>query len=127
MSFREIFLFDQERKFSEMEKIMYAVIESGSKQYRVKKGDVIHVELINAEPGQEVDLREVLLVSDGEGQVHVGKPTVAGYVVKAECLPEVKGEKITSMKYKQRKNIRRKFGHRQKYSQLRILDIVSAA
>jgi large subunit ribosomal protein L21 len=105
---------------------MYAVVESGSKQYRVRKGDVIHVELIGAEPGQEVNLGSVLLVSDEEGQVQVGAPTVAGYVVKAECLAEVKGEKITSMKYKQRKNERRKFGHRQRYSQLRILDISNA-
>ncbi len=102
---------------------MYAVVESGSKQYRVQKGDVIQVELVGVEPGQDVDLANVLMVSNDEGQVQVGKPNVAGCVVKAQCLAEVKGEKITSMKYKQRKNERRKFGHRQRYSQLRILDI----
>lgn len=102
---------------------MYAVIESGSKQYRVKKGDVIQVELVGAESGQDIDLVNVLMVSNEEGQIQIGKPTIAGCVVKAKCLAEVKGEKITSMKYKQRKNERRKFGHRQKYSQLKILDI----
>ena len=102
---------------------MYAVVESGSKQYRVQKGDVIQVELVDGELGQVVDLANVLLVAGDDGQVRMGKPTVAGCVVKAECLAEVKGEKITSMKYKQRKNERRKFGHRQRYSQLRIVDI----
>lgn len=102
---------------------MYAVIKSGSKQYRVQKGDVIQVELVGVEPGQDVDLANVLLVCSDEGQIQVGKPTIAGCVVKAHCLAEVKGEKVTSMKYKQRKNERRKFGHRQRYSQLRILEI----
>lgn len=102
---------------------MYAVVESGSKQYRVQKGDVIRVELVEGEKGQVVDLMNVLLVSGDDGQIRVGKPTVAGCVVKAEYLAEVKGEKVTSVKYKQRKNERRKWGHRQRYSQLRIVDI----
>lgn len=102
---------------------MYAVIESGSKQYRVQKGDVIQVELVGVEPGQDVDLPNVLLVCGDDGQPTMGKPTIAGCVVKAQCLAEVKGEKITSVKYKKRKNERRKFGHRQRYSQLKILEI----
>jgi len=102
---------------------MYAVIESGSKQYRVQKGDVIRVELVEGEKGQAVDLANVLLVAGDDGQIHVGKPTVAGCIVKAEYLAEVKGDKVTSVKYKQRKNERRKWGHRQRYSQLRIVDI----
>lgn len=102
---------------------MYAVVESGSKQYRVQKGDVIHVELVEGEKGQAIDLENVLLVANDDGDIRVGKPTVAGCVVKAVYLAEVKGEKITSVKYKQRKNERRKFGHRQRYAQLRILDI----
>ena len=104
-------------------KPMYAIIQCGSRQFRVSKGDVIQVDRIDAQPGQEVTLQDVLFVSRGEGQVIVGAPVVSGCVVKAQYLTEVKGPKITSLKYKQRKNQYRKFGHRQRYAQLKILDI----
>lgn len=102
---------------------MYAIIRSGSKQYKVKKNDVIQVELLDAEPGQPVEFREVLLVTDGNGKVKVGKPTVSGSVVKGQYVNIAKGPKIESLKYKKRKNEYRKFGHRQKYSQVQIVDI----
>ena len=102
---------------------MYAIIRSGAKQYRVQKGDVISVELLAHEPGAAVEFREVLFLGK-EGQFKVGAPLVEGCVVMAECIGEVKGPKIESVKYKRRKNNYRKFGHRQKYSQYKITDIV---
>lgn len=102
---------------------MYAIIQSGSKQFRIQKGDVIHVDCLEAQPGQQVDLNDVLLVSRDDGNVVLGAPVVPGCVVKAQYLAEVKGPKITSLKYKRRKNEYRKFGHRQRYAQLKIIDI----
>ena len=102
---------------------MYAIIQSGSRQFRVKQGDVIHVDLLDAQPGQQVDLNNVLLLSRDDGSVTLGAPSVPGCVVKAEYVAEVKGPKITSLKYKKRKNEYRKFVHRQRYAQLKIVDI----
>lgn len=104
---------------------MYAIIRSGAKQYRVQKGDVISVELLGSDmtAGTAVEFREVLFFGK-DGQYKVGAPLVEGCVVKAECLGLVKGPKIESVKYKRRKNCYRKFGHRQKYSQVKITDIV---
>lgn len=102
---------------------MYAIVQTGSKQYRVQKGDVIHVELVDAEPGQMVNLDNVLLVADDNGGIKMGQPHVAGCVVKAKYLTVVGGPKIQSVKYKRRKGVYRKFGHRQKYAQLQIVDI----
>ena len=104
---------------------MYAIFRSGSKQYRVKKGDVICVELLDAESGNAVEFREVLFIGETGGVIKVGTPTVNGCLVKGELLEEVKGPKIQSVKYKRRKNQYRKFGHRQRYSQVKITDIVS--
>ena len=103
---------------------MYAIIRSGSKQYRVKKGDVIQVELLKAAPGEMVEFRDVLFLGDANGTAKVGMPTVDGCIVKAEYMDEVRGKKIQSVKYKRRKNQYRKFGHRQTYSQVKIVDIV---
>ncbi len=102
---------------------MYAIIQAGSKQFRVQKGDVIHVDCLDAEPGKQVDLNDVLMVSNDDGSVVLGAPMVPGYVVKAQYVAEVKGPKISSLKYKKRKNEYRKFGHRQRYAQLKIVDI----
>ena len=102
---------------------MYAIVQVGSKQFLVKKGDKICVDLFDAKAGQEVDLENVLLISEGEGKVQIGTPTLSGKVVKARYIAEVKGPKVTSLKYKKRKNYCRKFGHRQRYAQLEILDI----
>jgi large subunit ribosomal protein L21 len=103
---------------------MYAIIKSGSKQYRVQKDDVVCVELITGQPGQTIEFRDVLFVGDESGAVKVGMPTVSGCVVTAQYLGEAKGKKIESMKYKRRKNCYRKFGHRQHFSQVKIIDIV---
>ena len=102
---------------------MYAIIRSGSKQYKVKKDDVIQVELLDSEPGKSVEFSEVLLVADGAGKIKVGTPVVEGSKVVGQYVQEAKGPKVTSLKYKKRKNQYRKFGHRQRYSQVKILDI----
>ena len=104
---------------------MYAIIRSGSRQFRVKKGDVICVDLLDAEPGNAIEFREVLFIGETGGAVKVGTPTVSGGMVKGELIDEVKGPKIQSVKYKRRKNQYRKFGHRARYSQVKIIDIVS--
>lgn len=103
---------------------MYAIIQSGSKQYRVKKDDIIQVELLEAEPGQQVEFRDVLFIGGDDCKTEVGMPTVAGCVVKGQYLAVAKGPKIVSIKYKRRKNNYRKFGHRQKYAEIKITDIV---
>ncbi len=102
---------------------MYAIIRSGSKQYKVKKDDIIQVDLLDAEPGKSVEFGEVLLVADGSDKIKVGAPVVAGFKVIGQFLQETKGPKIEALKYKKRKNQYRKFGHRQRYSQVKILDI----
>lgn len=102
---------------------MYAVIETGGKQYRVQEGDVIFVEKINAEEGETVDLSKVLLVSK-DGEVKIGKPYVDGAKVEAKVLGHGKAKKIVVFKYKPKKNYRKKQGHRQPYTKLQIEKIV---
>ncbi len=103
---------------------MYAIIETGGKQYRVQKGDLLDVELLsNLAKGDSVELSNVLFLFDGKSG-RVGAPQVAGCKVMAEYLEEVKAPKVTAFKYKQRKNYRRKVGHRQRYARVRIAEIV---
>jgi len=101
---------------------MYAIIETGGKQLRVAKGDVVDVELLGVEPGKKVSFEEVLFVHDGK-KPHVGQPRVSGFTVQGEILGEALGPKITSVKYKRRKRQHRKFGHRQHYSRVKITNI----
>lgn len=106
----------------------YAVIKTGGKQYRVKKGQIIDVELLYNEDGSPVDsgsaisFAEVLFVGD-EASTHVGNPSVAGYIVQGEILGEAAGPKIHSIKYVPRQNEVRKFGHRQRYTRVKITEI----
>jgi large subunit ribosomal protein L21 len=100
---------------------MYAIIKSGGKQYRVKEGDVIDVELLEGEPGASIHFGEVLFVSDGS-KAEVGSPVVSGFEVIGELIGESKGEKITSIKYIPG-NHYRKFGHRQRYSRVKITTV----
>ncbi len=102
---------------------MYAVIETGGKQYRVQEGDVIFVEKINIEEGETVDLSKVLLISK-DGEVKVGKPYVDGAKVEAKVLAHGKAKKVVVFKYKPKKNYRKKQGHRQPYTKLQIEKIV---
>ena len=101
---------------------MYAIIETGGKQYRVEKDDVIDVELLDSEAGNPVQFTNVLFFNDGKN-AKVGSPYVAKAVVKGQLLMESKGPKVISFKYKQRKGVRRKVGHRQKYSRVKITEI----
>ena len=100
---------------------MYAIIKSGGKQYRVKKGDVIDVELLEGEPGAHIEFAEILLISDGS-KTEVGGPTVSGFIVKGELIGESKDDKITSIKYIPG-NHYRKFGHRQRKSRIKITEV----
>jgi len=98
---------------------MYAVVRSGGKQIRVAPGEAVWVEKLPGEVGQQVTLDEVLLLG-GEGEPRVGAPHVTGARVVATILGEGRGEKITIFKYKRRKRYRRKQGHRQSYTQIRV-------
>ena len=102
---------------------MYAIIETGGKQYRVSPGDVIEVELLDSETGSSVEFKNVLFLNK-DSAIEVGAPYVTKSIVKGELLEIAKGPKVVSFKYKQRKGIRRKAGHRQKYSRVKITEIV---
>ncbi len=101
---------------------MFAVIKTGGKQYKVAKDDVIEVEKLPGEAGAAVDLTEVLMLSDG-GKVETGKPLVAGAKVSAEVVEQTRGDKIIVFKKRRRKNYRRKKGHRQDLTVLKITGI----
>ena len=105
---------------------MYAVIKTGGKQYRVTSGDVISVEKLVAEPGSTVSLDTVLMVGDEANQT-VGTPTVEGASVTAEVLEQTRADKIIVFKKKRRQGYRRKAGHRQNLTVLRITDVGSKA
>ena len=101
---------------------MFAVIKTGGKQYKVAKDDVIEVEKIDLEAGKPVELGNVLMLSDG-GKVEVGAPFLAGAKVSAEVVEQTRGDKIIVFKKKRRKNYRRKKGHRQDLTVLKITAI----
>lgn len=101
---------------------MYAVIETGGKQYRVSPGQTVEVELLPAEPGATVTLERVLLVSS-DGSTTVGQPTVPGGAVVATVVGEGRGKKVIVFKYKSKKRYRRTTGHRQDYTYLTVTDI----
>lgn len=103
---------------------MYAVIKTGGKQYKVAKNDVILVEKLPGEAGAAIELDEVLLVGDDNSQT-VGAPLVDGAHVAATVLEQTRGEKIIVFKKKRRQNYRRKAGHRQDLTALKITDIVT--
>jgi large subunit ribosomal protein L21 len=98
---------------------MYAVVSTGGKQYRVSEGDVLRVEKIPGEVGDEVSFDRVLLVSDGE-ELNIGQPVVEEAAVKARIVEQGKAKKILVFKYKRRKRYRRKQGHRQPYTAVKI-------
>jgi large subunit ribosomal protein L21 len=104
---------------------MYAVIKTGGKQYRVAKDDVVTIEKVAGEAGAKVEFTEVLLVGSG-ASVKVGTPTVAGAKVTAELVEQTRGPKLIAFKKRRRKNSRRKKGHRQDLSTVRITTITGA-
>jgi large subunit ribosomal protein L21 len=103
---------------------MFAVIRTGGKQYRVAPNDVIEIEKIAGKPGDIIELSEVILLG-GDGGPKTGSPTIAGALVAAEVIEHKRGDKIVVFKKKRRKNYRRKKGHRQALTALRITEILT--
>jgi large subunit ribosomal protein L21 len=101
---------------------MYAIFRTGGKQFRAEPGKSIRVPSLDVEPGQVVTFEDVLLGADGD-QVKIGAPAVSGAAVLAEIVRHGKGDKIIIFKHKRRKNYRRKQGHRQKFTEIRVNDI----
>ncbi|HOI81072.1 MAG: 50S ribosomal protein L21 [Thermovirgaceae bacterium] len=103
---------------------MYAVIETGGKQYRVSPGDTIRIEKVSAAEGEEVEFSKVLLVATDSG-VSLGEPTISGALVKGHVLEHGRSKKITVFKYKNKsRQSRRTIGHRQAFSSVRIDSII---
>jgi large subunit ribosomal protein L21 len=100
---------------------MYAIVETGGKQYRVREGGMLHVEKLPGEPGDEVVLDKVLLLSDA-GDVRVGTPYVEATVT-CEVVEQDRGKKVIVFKHKKRKDYRKKAGHRQDYTALKVKSI----
>ncbi len=104
---------------------MYVVVETGGKQYKVSKGDIIKVEKVDGEVGEKIELDQVLLIKD-DNEIHVGTPTVAGVKVVGRITSQGRGKKIVIVKHKKRKTYHLKQGHRQYHVWIKIEDIISA-
>ncbi|MBC7088383.1 MAG: 50S ribosomal protein L21 [Tissierellales bacterium] len=102
---------------------MYAIIETGGKQYKVQEGDIVYVEKLHADEGETVNFDKVLLLSNENG-ITAGKPYVEGAKVEGKILNHGKQKKIVVYKYKAKKNERRKHGHRQPFTKVQIEKIV---
>lgn len=100
----------------------YAVIETGGKQYRVSEGATLEIELLADEAGTKVQLDRVLAISDGSS-LSVGTPTVDGAAVTVEILEHLRGPKVVSFKKKRRKGYKRKIGHRQELTRVKVLSL----
>ena len=101
---------------------MYAIFQSGGKQYRVTTGDTVDIEKMDIPNSEKVELANVLMVVDGD-QIQVGTPTIENAVISGHVVGSVKGKKVTAFKSKRRKGYRRKVGHRQEYVKLHIDEI----
>lgn len=102
---------------------MYAIVKCGGRQYRAEEGHSFVVEKLPSEVGEEVNLDNVLLVSDGD-EIAIGRPHVANTTVRATVIEQFRGKKIFVWKYKPSKRYRRRKGHRQSYTRLRVDEIV---
>lgn len=105
---------------------MYAIIETGGKQYRVQEGDVLTIEKLNVEAGDKVEFDKVLVLA-GEGDLKVGAPYVEGAKVFGEVVENGKGQKVIIFKYKSKKDYRKKQGHRQPYTMVKIESLGGSA
>jgi large subunit ribosomal protein L21 len=101
---------------------MFAIIKSGGKQYTVKPGDTLEVDKIAAEENSEIEIKDVLAVSDN-GQLNVGAPVIEGAVVKAKVVEHFKGDKVLVFKRKRRKDYKKRYGHRSHLTKIQIEDI----
>ena len=104
----------------------YAIIETGGKQYKVSQGDRILVEKIEGAKGTSYALEKVLLVSQ-EGKIQIGRPYLDGAKVLCEVLDQTKGDKVVSFKYRRRKGYRKKIGHRQQLTCLKVKELVTGS
>ncbi len=102
---------------------MYAIIETGGKQYKVEPGITLWVEKLDANPGDVISIEKVVFVN-ADSEIAAGNPVLPNWEVKAEVVRHLKDRKIIAMKYRPKKNYRRKYGHRQWYTEIRIKDIV---
>ncbi len=103
---------------------MFAVIKTGGKQYKVKEGEVLKIEKIAGKVGDKIEFDKVLLVADEDGkEVNVGNPTVAGAKVIGEILEQGRAKKVTIIKYKPKVRYRRKTGHRQMYTKVKVTSV----
>ncbi len=100
---------------------MYAVINSGGKQLSIKEGDIINVELVDGEVGSEIILPALAIINDGK--VSANKSSVEGSTVKGHVVGTTKGPKVIGFKYKSKSNQRKRWGHRQKYTSVKITEI----
>ncbi|SDC40382.1 MULTISPECIES: 50S ribosomal protein L21 [unclassified Candidatus Frackibacter] len=103
---------------------MYAIIQTGGKQYKVEEGQIVEVEKLNAAEGEEVEFSDVKMLSV-DGGLQVGQPTVEGAKVVGKVLEHGKGDKIIVFKYKPKNNYRKKIGHRQPYTKV-VIDKIEA-
>lgn len=110
-----------------MSESTFAVIQTGGKQYRVKSGDTLDIELVGDESAKSVKLDQVLLVSKGDGQAQVGRPFLKGAYCEAEVIGAVKAPKVISFKYIRREKSATKIGHRQRHLRVRIKSIHSGS
>ncbi len=104
---------------------MYAVIQTGGKQYRVEPGSTVRVEKLAGDQGDAVEFNEIVMLSS-EGEVKVGKPLVEGAKVTGEIVAQGRGDKVLVFKFKRRKNYKRKQGHRQDFTTVKINEVLVA-
>jgi len=102
---------------------MYALIESGGKQYKVSEGTVLKVEKLEAAAGDRLSIDKVLMVNDENGNVKVGNPLVSNARVEVEVMEQGRDKKVVVFKYKRRKNYRKKQGHRQPFTRIKVIKI----
>jgi large subunit ribosomal protein L21 len=103
---------------------VYAIIRDRGMQYRVQQGEILSIDLLDGvEPGSQIEIGEVLLIGGGDS-IKVGSPLVSGAKVRAEVLGMKKGEKIVVFRYRNKKRYRRRTGHRQRYTQIKISEII---
>lgn len=105
---------------------MYAIVQTGGKQLKAEKDALLIVEKLDGEPGTKIELSEVLMVCDGD-KVKTGSPFVKGAKVKAEIVRQGKAKKIEGFNYKPKKNERKRWGHRQPQTHLRVTDVVAGS
>ncbi len=102
---------------------MYVIVKTGGKQFRAQNDEILIVEKIEGDPGTKIDLEEVVMVCDGAA-IKLGSPFVKGAKVRAEIIRQAKGAKINGFNYKAKKNERKRWGHRQPETHLRVLEVL---